>query len=130
MTLANLDATSAIASTDNSTAILIGNRVASASGSCTGTLNLNGGTLTITTTGTAIGSGGSGGTSNLNLDGGVILKAGAPSTAWIQGLTKAKIKTGGVTFDTNSATTSPWRKRCWKTAAHRRRPDQGRRGHA
>jgi autotransporter-associated beta strand protein len=102
VTIGNLDATSAITSTDNSTAILIGNRVASASGSCTGTLNLNGGTLTITTTGTAIGSGGSGGTSNLNLNGGVTLKAGASSATWIQGLTSAKIKSGGVVIDTNS----------------------------
>ena len=70
VTLANLDNGSAIESTDNGTAILIGYRLATATGSCTGTLNLVGGTLTITTTGTAIGTGGSGGTSNLNLDGG------------------------------------------------------------
>ncbi|MCX6879803.1 MAG: Ig-like domain-containing protein [Verrucomicrobia bacterium] len=100
VTLANLDASSAITSTDNSTAILIGYRGAEFTGSCTGTLNLNGGTLTITTTGTAIGSGGSGGTSNLNLNG-VTLKAGASSPTWLQGLTFAKIKSGGVVFDTN-----------------------------
>ena len=95
LTLANLDATSAITSTANSTAILLGSKVST--GPANGTLNLNGGTLTITTTGTAIGGGG--GTSNLNLDG-VTLKAGASSTTWLQGLTAAKIKSGGVTFDT------------------------------
>ena len=98
VTLANLDATSSIVATDNSTAILLGYRGPGVTSSSTGTLNLNGGTLTITTTGTAIGSGG-GGTSNLNLDG-VTLKAGASSTTWLQGLTSTKIKSGGVTFDT------------------------------
>ncbi len=100
VTLANLDSTSQVVSTDNSTAIMIGERVATASGSTTGTLNLIGGSLTITTTGTAIGTAGSGGTSNLNIDG-TTLKAGASSSTWIQGLTSAKIKSGGVTFDTN-----------------------------
>ncbi len=100
VTLANLDSTSQVVSTDNSTAILLGERVATASGSTTGTLNLVGGTLKITTTGTAIGTAGSGGTSNLNIDG-TTLKAGASSSTWIQGLTSAKIKSGGVTFDTN-----------------------------
>jgi autotransporter-associated beta strand protein len=99
LTIGNLDAASSITSTDNGTAILIGNRAATATGSATGTLNFNGGTLTITTTGSAIAGGG--GTSNLNLDG-VTLKAGASSTIWLQGLSAAMIKSGGVTFDTGT----------------------------
>ncbi|MCX7010053.1 MAG: autotransporter-associated beta strand repeat-containing protein, partial [Kiritimatiellaeota bacterium] len=63
----------------------------------TGTLNLLGGTLTITTTGSAI-AGGSG-TSVVNLAN-TTLKAGASSTAWITGLTTANIAGSGVTFDT------------------------------
>lgn len=100
VTLANLDATSSVTSTDNSTAIMLGQRAIGASGSTTGTLNLNGGTLTITTTGTAIGTAGTGGVSNLNMDG-ITLKAGASSSAWITGLTSAKVRAGGVTFDSN-----------------------------
>jgi autotransporter-associated beta strand protein len=100
VTLANLDASSAVTSTDNNTAILLGNRVAGASGSTTGTLNLIGGSLTITTGGTAIGTAGSGGASYLYIDG-TTLKAGATSTTWIQGLTTAKIKAGGVGFNSN-----------------------------
>jgi hypothetical protein len=66
VTIGNLSATSSITSTDNSTAILIGRK--GGTGTVSGTLNLNGGTLTITTGGAAIAGGG--GTSTLNLSGG------------------------------------------------------------
>jgi fibronectin-binding autotransporter adhesin len=65
-----------------------------------GTLNLNGGTVTITTTGAAI-AGGVNATSNLNLNGGVTLKAGAASTDWIRNLNTAVINSGGAVIDTN-----------------------------
>ena len=95
VTLANLDASSAVASTDNSTAILLGYK--GSTGAATGTLNLNGGTLTITTTGSAIAGGG--GTSSLNISGNVTLKPGASSTTWIQNLTTAA-NSGILTIDT------------------------------
>lgn len=99
LTIGNLGSNSSITSTDNGTAILVGNR--SGSGDVvTGNLNLNGGTVTITTTGAAI-AGGSNATSNLNLDGGVTLKAGASSTNWIQNLDTAVINSGGATIHTN-----------------------------
>ena len=103
LTITNLASGSSINATDNSTAILVGYQ--GGTGPTTGTLNLNGGTLTITTTGSAIAGGG--GTSNLVLGdttgngSGMTLKAGASSTAWITGLTSAKIKATGVTFDTD-----------------------------
>ncbi|HSY18618.1 MAG TPA: autotransporter-associated beta strand repeat-containing protein, partial [Candidatus Acidoferrales bacterium] len=92
LTVSNLDAGSVIASTDNSTAILLGATAQSA-----GTLNLNGGTLKVTTTGAAI-AGGSG-SSTLNLNG-VKLVAGANSTSFITNLTTATVNSGGVAFDT------------------------------
>jgi len=103
LTIGNLDATSAITSTDSSTAILVGYRGTGATGSDLGVLNLNGGSLTITTSGAAI-SGGGTGTSHLSLGGassGVTLIAGSSSSNWIQNLTTATINTGGVTFNTN-----------------------------
>ena len=96
-TIGYLDATSAITSTDNSTAILIAN---STGGTINGTLNLLGGTLTITTTGSAIGSSGSNGTSRLNLNNFTLI-AGASSTNWMSGLTVATL-TNNVTFNTGT----------------------------
>lgn len=101
VTIGNLGSNSTITSTDNSTAILVGNRTGATGDVVTGTLNLNGGTVTITTTGAAI-AGGSNATSNLNLDGGVTLKAGASSTNWIHNLDTAVINSGGATIHTNS----------------------------
>jgi len=92
LTISNLDATSVVSSTDNSTAVLL-----AASLQSTGTLNLNGGTLTIASTSADIAGGG--GTSTLNLNG-VTLKAAASSTAFITNLTTARINPGGVIFDT------------------------------
>ncbi len=96
LTIGHLGSDSQIVSLDNGTAILLARK--ESSGSATGTLNLGAGTLTVTTTGSAIAGGG--GTSNLNIDG-TTLKAGASSSTWIQDITNAKIKSGGVTFDTN-----------------------------
>ncbi len=96
LTIGNLDAGSALTATDDGTAMLIGYRN-NAGSAVQGTVNLNGGTLTITTSGSAIAGGG--GTSRLNLNG-VVLKAGAPSTAWIQGLTSATLQSGGATLNT------------------------------
>ncbi|HYG23901.1 MAG TPA: autotransporter-associated beta strand repeat-containing protein [Verrucomicrobiae bacterium] len=93
LTIGNLDATSAITSTDNSAAILLG-----ATANSSGTLNLNGGTLTITTAGPAI-SGGAG-TSTLLLNG-ITLKPGVNSSAFITNLTTATVGVNGVTFDTS-----------------------------
>jgi len=92
LTITNLDGTSVVASTDNSTAILLGATTQSA-----GTLNLNGGTLKITTTGSGI-AGGTG-TSTLNLNG-VKFIAGANSASFITNLTTATVNPGGVMFDT------------------------------
>jgi autotransporter-associated beta strand protein len=61
-------------------------------------LNLNGGTLGITTTGSAIA--GNTGTSTVNFNG-TTLKAGASSTNWISSLTNANVSTGGAKFDSN-----------------------------
>ncbi len=99
LTIGNLGSNSSIATTGSSTAILVGDRTGSGD-VVTGNLNLNGGTVTITTTGAAI-AGGSNATSNLNLDGGVTLKAGASSTNWIQNLDTAVINSGGATIHTN-----------------------------
>lgn len=95
LTIGNLDATSAVTSTDGGTAILVAYK--GDSGTPLGRLNLLGGTLTVTTTGKAIGGGG--GTSRLNLGGGARLRAGASSTDWISGLTSATI-TNSAVFDT------------------------------
>jgi autotransporter-associated beta strand protein len=99
MTIGNLGAVSAITSTDNGTAILVGHRTTATGDAVSGTLNLNGGTVTITTSGAAI-AGGSQATSILNLAGGVTLQAGASSTNWIRDLDTAEIKTGGAVIDT------------------------------
>lgn len=101
LTIGSLGSNSTITSTNNSTAILIGNRTTDTGDTVTGTVNLNGGTVTITTTGTAI-AGGSNATSNLNLAGGVTLKAGASSSNWIQNLDTAVINSGGAVIDTNT----------------------------
>ena len=95
LTIGNLDATSAITSTDNGTAILVGGT--QVPGFADGTLNLNGGTLTITTTGAAI-TGGALSTVNFN---GTLLKAGASSTNWIHDIANANVGNGGAKFDTN-----------------------------
>lgn len=97
VTIGNLDSASQIVATDNGTAILLGSRTSS--GPAAGTLNLNGGTLTITTTGTGI-AGGSG-TSTVNFNG-TTLRAGAASANWITGLTMANVQAGGALFDTNA----------------------------
>jgi autotransporter-associated beta strand protein len=92
LSVSNLDSTSAIASTDNSTAILLGASLRSA-----GVLNLGGGTLTITTTGSAIAGGA--GTSTVNFNG-VTLRAGASSASFITNLTAAALGANGITLDT------------------------------
>ncbi|MCE9631554.1 MAG: autotransporter-associated beta strand repeat-containing protein [Planctomycetia bacterium] len=97
VTIGNLDSASQIVATDNGTAILLGSRTST--GPAAGTLNLNGGTLTITTTGTGI-TGGSG-TSTVNFNG-TTLRAGATSANWITGLTTANVQAGGALFDTNA----------------------------
>jgi fibronectin-binding autotransporter adhesin len=106
LTIGNLNSTSSVTSTDNSTAILIGYR-GGAGQTANGTLNMNGGTLKITTTGTAIqgaaGTAGAG-TSTLNLSGGAKLIAGSDSTNWIHSLSTATIGAGGATIDTDGKT--------------------------
>ncbi|HXI71773.1 MAG TPA: glycoside hydrolase family 76 protein [Verrucomicrobiae bacterium] len=92
LTLSNLDSSSVVVSTDNGAAILLGGTAKSA-----GTLNLNGGTLTITTTGPGIAGGA--GTSTVNLDG-ITLKAGAGSAGYITNVTTVNVNAGGVAFDT------------------------------
>jgi len=96
LTIGNLDSSSQIVSTNNGTAILLGVNGTGPTGS--GTLNLNGGTLGITTTGSAI-AGGTG-TSTVNFNG-TTLKAGASSGSWISGLTNANVSTGGAKIDSN-----------------------------
>jgi fibronectin-binding autotransporter adhesin len=96
LTIGNLDSSSQIVSTNNGTAILMGVNGTGPTG--VGTLNLNGGTLGITTTGSAIAGGN--GTSTVNFNG-TTLKAGASSASWINGLTNAKVTTGGAKFDSN-----------------------------
>ena len=97
VTIGNLDSASQIVATDNGTAILLGSRTSS--GPAAGTLNLNGGTLTITTSGAGI-TGGSG-TSTVNFNG-TTLRAGAASASWITGLTTANLQAGGALIDTNA----------------------------
>ena len=63
-----------------------------------GTLNLLGGTLTISNTGPAIA--GAAGSSILNFNGGT-LRAGAASAMFIQGLTAANVYAGGAVIDTS-----------------------------
>jgi autotransporter-associated beta strand protein len=101
LTIGNLDATSSVTSTDNQTAILIGYKGTGA-GATSGTLNLNGGPLKITTTGAAI-AGGGGETSALNLasSSAVKLIAGANSADWIHSLSAAVINANGLTIDTD-----------------------------
>jgi len=98
LTIGNLDDTSIIESLDNATAIVVGQSATALDG--TGTLSLNGGTLTIKTTGTGINGGGATGTSTLNLNG-TLLKAGANSATWITNFTNAVVGTNGAKFDTN-----------------------------
>ncbi len=102
LTIGNLDATSSIVALDNSTAILLGTGGPGGTQRATGTLNLNGGTLTITTTGLAIGGDpvNTANVSTVNFNG-TTLKAGASSTNWIGGLTNANVGAGGAKFDTN-----------------------------
>ncbi|MBK1814011.1 autotransporter-associated beta strand repeat-containing protein [Luteolibacter yonseiensis] len=102
LTLGNLDSASAITSTTNETAILIATGGAAGAAKASGTLNLNGGTLTITTTGSAL----RGDTANpdnastVNFNG-ITLKAGASSSDWIGNLKTANLAAGGLTLDTN-----------------------------
>ncbi|HEV7951456.1 MAG TPA: autotransporter-associated beta strand repeat-containing protein, partial [Glaciihabitans sp.] len=95
LTIGNLDSSSQIVDTNNGTAILLGTAAGGIPAS--GTLNLNGGTLTIATSGLAITGGGS--TSVVNFNGGT-LKAGASSANWISNLSTANIA-GGARFHTN-----------------------------
>jgi len=97
LTIGNLDATSSIVSTDNGAGILVAS--ATVAGKAVGVLNLNGGTLTITTTGAAI-VGDPDGASTVNFNG-TLLKAGAASSNWITALTNAVVGTGGANFDSN-----------------------------
>ncbi len=98
-----LNSTSAITNTtSNGNAILIGGSVSTRVAK--GTLDLNGGSVTITTAGTA-GAAIAGGTasasnSNVNFNGTTIV-AGSSSTNWIKTLTKANVGAGGAIFDTN-----------------------------
>jgi autotransporter-associated beta strand protein len=91
LTIGNLDAASSVVSTNNSTAILLGNGANSV-----GTLNLNGGTLTVTTTGSGIAGGSGLSTNNYN---GVTLKAGTNSATFLTSLTAANVLINGVSFD-------------------------------
>ena len=119
LTIGNLDATSSITVTDGAggigsgNAILVGGAAVNGTGSVfsLGTLNLNGGTLTITTTGTAIAGPGPGtaGIAFVNFNG-TTLKAGANSTNWINNIvinagggssSGAFIGDGGIKIDTN-----------------------------
>jgi autotransporter-associated beta strand protein len=73
----------------------------------TGTVNLNGGTLTVRRVREGNdGNGGNGGTSTFNFDGGV-LKAGTGANAnFMSGLNSAVVKPGGAFIDTNGQTVS------------------------
>ncbi len=105
LTIGDLHADSYIESTNNGTAILIGAKPSGATATVNGTMDFKKGSVTIKTTGAAIAGGnGTANTSRLNLGetGMVKLKAGASSTDWINGLTVAEIKSGGVTIHTNS----------------------------
>ncbi len=96
MTINNLDSSSQIVDNANIAAILLATPAAGVTS--TGTLNLNGGTLGITTSGLAITGGG--GTSIVNFNGGT-LKAGASSTNWISNVAQANMLVNGARFDTN-----------------------------
>jgi len=101
LTIGNLESSSSITSTDNNTAILLGYHSGTVGSTVTtGTLNINGGTLTITTAGAAITSGGSGGISRLNLKDCTLI-AGASSTNWMSSLTTATL-TNSVVFDSGT----------------------------
>ncbi len=108
LTIGGLDSTSSITSTTaNGTAILVAGNVP-ASGTVAGQLTLgngpNAGTLTITTAGTAgaaIAGGVGANVTSLVTFNGMTLKAGAPSTNWINGITSAGIGDNGLTVDTN-----------------------------
>ncbi len=67
----------------------------SAGGSSTATVNLDGGTLTANSISLIAGTG------RVYFDGG-LLKAGAATTTFLQGLTSAEVKAGGAQIDTNS----------------------------
>ncbi len=100
-TIGNLDATSSITSLDNGTGILLASGGAAGAQRAAGNLNLNGGTLTITTSGIAI-SGDAFNPSNVSTVrfNGTQLRAGASSTNWISNLTNAVVSTGGARVDT------------------------------
>ncbi|MGB7159079.1 MAG: autotransporter-associated beta strand repeat-containing protein [Tepidisphaeraceae bacterium] len=66
------------------------------SGAISGTVNLDGGTLTAT----QVVAGGSSGGKTLNLNGG-LLKAGASDAAWMNGAITANVKAGGAKIDSN-----------------------------
>ena len=101
-TISHAGSSSSITSTDNSTAVLIASGGTSGTTKASGALNLGGGTLTIATTGRGI-SGDTANSANLSILSfdGTTLKAGADSSQWIESLSRAEIRSGGVTFDTN-----------------------------
>ena len=100
LTIGNLDAASEIKSNNNFACIVL----ATGNARTAGTLNLDGGTLKLTTTGAAIRGGipiaGGAGNSIVNFNG-TTLVAGDSSSGWIQTLTTANIKAGGAKFDSN-----------------------------
>lgn len=100
LTLGNLDAASTITHTAGGTAILIG--TGGTGVKATGTLNLDGGSLTITTTGSAI-RGDAANAANLSTVNfnGITLRAGAASADWMGNLSTANLATNGLTLDTN-----------------------------
>ncbi|MEK7953052.1 beta strand repeat-containing protein [Luteolibacter soli] len=93
---------STITSTDNGTAVLMASGGASGTTKASACLNLGGGTLTITTTGRGI-AGDTANAANLSILSfdGTTMKAGADSGQWIESLSRAEIRSGGVTIDTN-----------------------------
>jgi len=101
LTLGNLDSASAITSTDNSAAIVLGIVVPTnaAATNAIATLNLVGGSLTINTTGAGIAGGAGYSTLFLN---GMTLNAGASSAAFLTGISYASVSANGVTFNTGS----------------------------
>jgi autotransporter-associated beta strand protein len=93
--------------TSNGNAILVAGDTASGTTSINGTVNLNGGTVTITTAGTA-GAAIIGGTnthahSYVNFNGATLV-AGSSSTSWIGSLTAATVGAGGAGFNVQGNT--------------------------